>query len=186
MDTSSPGVTVVTLTIPDRSRFLNRAMDMVRQQNYGGEIEHIIVTGADSIGAKRNAGVSEASHDIILMYDDDDVLGPDYIRLAVPFLDDADVTGLSSAHFVDDELGAKFLYNYSGSQPYVIGSGMMFRRSAWKRNKFPEDCATGEDARFLAKAGKIAPNGLIDHFTATLHPGNTSSHMARLFMTRID
>lgn len=186
MDITPPGVTVVTLTLPERTRFLNRAMDLIRRQNYRGEIEHIIVTGAGEIGAKRNTGVRAASHDIILMYDDDDLIGRDYIRLAVPFLDKADVTGLSSAHYVDEATGARYLYKYTGSQPYVIGSGMMFKKSAWIRNPFPDNCSMGEDAKFLAKAGKVAPNGLIDQFTATLHPGNTASHLSVRFMDRID
>lgn len=186
MDITSPGVTVVTLTLPERTRYLNRAMDLIREQNYGGEIEHVIVTGAGEIGAKRNTGVRAASHDIILMYDDDDVIGRDYIRLALPFLDNADVTGLSSAHYVDEATGARYLYKYTGSQPYVIGPGMMFRKSAWIRNPYPDDCSMGEDAKFLARAGKVAPNGLIDQFTVTLHPGNTASHLSVKFMTRID
>src|SRR5690606_15182590 len=123
------------------------------------------VTGAQPIGWKRNSGCEAASYPVILMLDDDDIIEPDYIEKSMDVLRDADVTGLSEAYFIDTRTGVWYKYVYTGRQPYVIGSGMMFWRRVWERNRFDDDLFVGEDAKFLANAGKIIPNGLIESFS---------------------
>lgn len=180
MDTTQ-GVSVITLTIPGREKMLERSTKCVLAQTYSGSIEQIVVSGGGTIGHKRNIGCRAAAHEIILMYDDDDIMEPEHIEKALPFLKHCDVTGLSSVVYLDEKTGQRYLYKYTGGQPYVIGSGMMFWKRVWRKNPYPE-IQIGEDAKFLSKAGRIVPHGLIDLFTATLHGGNTASQDAVKFM----
>jgi hypothetical protein len=133
-----------------------------------------------NVGEKRNELCSLAQGEIIVMMDSDDWFAPDYITRCVEVLQKADITGLSSAYFhKGDEI---YLYEYKGSQPYVIGSGMAFWKRVWEKNPF-RPIQSGEDMFF--QTGIIKPHGYIDGFYATIHDNNTASHKALPYMKRI-
>ena len=131
-----------------------------------------------TIGAKRNILCERAKGELIVNMDDDDYYAPDYLQKCVDAINSgADTTGLRSAYFADTANQKFWQYEYKGKQPYVIGSGMMYKKSIWERNKF-KDINVGEDMHFLAVAGRIIPHGSINSFYARIHGNNTASHNA--------
>lgn len=135
-----------------------------------------------NIGQKRNELCCLAKGEIIVSFDSDDWFASDYITRCVEQLQSCNITGLSSAYFhKGDEV---YLYEYSGSQPYVIGSGMAYWKSVWDNKPF-RPIQSGEDMHFQANAGIIKPLDYIDGFIAHIHDNNTSSHKALAHMKRI-
>lgn len=133
-----------------------------------------------NIGQKRNQLCSLAKGEIIIHQDSDDSYASDYIARCVEQLQSCDMTGLSKAYFHrGDEL---YLWEYSGSQPYVLGSGMAYWKRMWEQKPF-RPIQTGEDLHF--QTGLIKPLDYIDGFYATIHDNNTSSHKALPNMKRI-
>lgn len=133
----------------------------------------------ETIGTKRNRLCGAAHGDIIVHFDSDDWYAPDFITQSVNHLltSGADVTGLSKAYFYQREPEQAWLYDYTGTQPYVIGSGMCYHKSVWERNPF-KDVNAGEDRLFLANAGRVIPHNYITGFLAFIHGNNTESHKA--------
>lgn len=175
-------ISVVTLTTPDRDTANIR--EYIAAQTYPIH-EHIIVEGAGSIGSKRNEGAMSATGDIIVMCDDDDFFAPDYVAKVVTrlFETGAMITGLSNAYFFKHPY--LFEYKYGGRQPYVIGSGMAFRKEVMQQTKFP-DTSNGEETGFLRVGIKTVPLPSPDSFIAIIHGGNTSSHNVIRSMRRAD
>lgn len=175
-------ISVVTLTIPGREQMLERCKALVAAQTI--PVEHVIVSGEGTIGHKRNHGCSIATGDIIMMLDDDDFIVPDFIEHAVKYLANADVTGLNNAYFYEPNVGA-WEYKYTGGQPYVFGSAMMFHKRVWERSKFP-NISEGEEIGFLTNAGRISPHNYKEGFVAFIHGDNTASHKQLKNMAKID
>lgn len=135
-----------------------------------------------TIGYKRNELCRLAKGEIIVHFDSDDHYEPDYITICVAALSNTDITGLSAAYFhKGNEI---YLYQYTGGQPYVIGSGMAYWRKCWERHPF-EDIQVKEDAKFQANNGIIRSHGAIDSFYAVIHDSNTCSHKTLPYMKRI-
>lgn len=177
-------VSIVTLTIPGREHFLERCKSYVNAQTYFN-CSHTIIAGDASIGYKKNLACENVSGDVICIFDDDDFYAPDYIEVAIQAIKDgADVTGLNNAYFYAPKIGA-WEYKYKGGQPYVFGSGMMFKREVWQRSKFPE-INEGEEIGFLTNAGRIVPHNYKDGFVAMIHGYNTASHKQLKHMTPVD
>lgn len=168
-------VSIITPTTESRERFLQMLQYDINQQTYP-EIEWLVDASPDlSIGEKRNRLCARANGQYIAHFDDDDHYDPAYLAAAVHHLETtgADVTGLCAAYFVGDN--QYWEYQYTGRQPYVIGSGMLYRRSAWEQNPF-KDMSEGEDMHFLANAGRIEPFDGKNLFYARIHGANTCSH----------
>lgn len=130
-----------------------------------------------TVGAKRNELVENATGEIVIHFDSDDYYAPDFITQSVNHLlnSGADLTGLSTAFFFQNDPEAAWVYEYKGQQPYVIGSGMCYYKSVWERNKF-KDISEGEDRLFLGNAGKVSPHNYVSGFCAFIHGKNTCSH----------
>lgn len=171
-------VSIVTLTLPGREQMLERCKRIVEGQTYAIH-EHLIIGGAASVGMKRNEGINQATGDIIVMFDDDDLYAVDYVERCANILRDADVTGSDNAYFYQEPY--VWEYKYGGSMPYVMGSGMAFHRSIAAR--FP-DISRGEEIGFLKNAGKITPHGYKNGMLAIIHGKNTASHTALRIMQR--
>lgn len=130
------------------------------------------------VGTKRNIACAHAYGEIIVQFDSDDIFLPDYITTAYNHLiaSGADMTGLNNMYFYRPHT-AMYEYQYQGKQPYVCGSGAMYYKEVWKRNKF-DDINRGEDKNFCINAGKISPHNRKELMLAMLHSGNTDSHNA--------
>lgn len=126
-----------------------------------------------TIGHKRNELTRLAKGDIVIFQDSDDFYAYNYVSLCIKQLETANVTGLSSAYFYKPHSNL-YLYEYGKHQPYVLESGMAFRREVWERCKFA-DTNNGEGLKFLTNAGRISPIKTLSAFVAILHNKNTQS-----------
>ena len=175
-----PSVSIITPTTPDRSIWASRLDQMVSNQDYPNIIQHCLIDGNDTIGAKRNRGCFETKGDIIVMMDDDDIYADNYVSLAVAALENTDnlggfdIAGLSSAYFYHMGTKQAYRYDWKGSQPYIIESGMAFRRSTWQKRQFPRK-SDGEGIIFQLGRRVGCINALYS-FIATIHGTNISSH----------
>lgn len=175
-------VGVITPTTRDRDTFNERIQKIFDSQDYPNK-QHILIFGDGTIGSKRNKAIEVSSADIIIHFDSDDIYASDYISRCVERLRDCDTTGISSAYF---STGVKsWIYEYKGSQPYVLGSGMAYHRRIWERNKF-KDTSKGEDTIFCANAGIIKPLNYIEGFIAQIHNSNTESQKALYLMKPVE
>lgn len=175
---SSLLVSIITPWTPNRIDFMKRLANCVTSQSYKNH-EWLTDSEPGTIGEKRNRLCEKAKGEIIVHFDSDDWYGPEYIASCVAHIltTGGDVTGIKDAYFLDEEKQRAWLYEYKGSQPYVIGSGMMYRRSVWERNHF-KAINEGEDMHFLTNAGKIKPHGNVLSMFARIHGDNTASHNA--------
>jgi glycosyltransferase involved in cell wall biosynthesis len=130
-----------------------------------------------SIGAKRNLACERANGDLIVHWDDDDWMAPDWISSQVRSLrqSGADLVGLDRILFYAPALRRAWQYVYDGARPWVCGGTMCYRRDFWQRNRFP-DIDVGEDNAFVwsACAKRIALNDNGTGYIDTIHRGNTS------------
>lgn len=175
-------VAALTPTMEGREDYLKRCKKIVQSQNYKN-IQHIIIPGDGTIGAKLNLAIQSSSAEIFVRIDDDDLYANDYISRCVETLKDCDTTGLSLAYFTDGNRA--WLWEWKGGQKLVCGSGMAFWRRVWENNKF-KHVNSGEDTIFCSNAGKIVPHGYLNGFIATIHEKNTASHHAIPFMKEVD
>lgn len=131
------------------------------------------------LGIKRNWACVHGTGEFIVHMDSDDVYSSSWVSDSVRFLRDNPsvlVTGLSSVCFRDVVVGQDYLYEYKGTQPYVVGATMAYRRDFWDRVRFG-DVSVGEDTEFVLAAGfgVRARSGYSD-FLAILNGNNVSSH----------
>jgi glycosyltransferase involved in cell wall biosynthesis len=173
-------VTIITPTTHARKPFNEQLQQYINAQTYPIH-EWLIDYSDDPIGVKRNNLVAQSTGDIIINCDSDDYYSPQWIELSVKHLieTNAAMTGLSSAYFKSDT--NTYLWACPGTQPYVCEATMCYWRKTWERKPFG-NINTGEGYNIQANNGLILPHNHIDHFTATIHGGNTASHKAILSM----
>lgn len=130
-----------------------------------------------SIGAKRNLACECASGEVIVHWDDDDWMAPDWISSQVRTLrqSGAELCGLDRVLFYAPTSRLAWQYVYDGARPWVCGGTLCYRREFWQRNRFP-DIDVGEDNAFVWSdcAKRIALNENAMGYIATIHRDNTS------------
>jgi glycosyltransferase involved in cell wall biosynthesis len=108
------------------------------------KIKYIPLNAHKSIGEKRNLACSLSQGEFIAHFDDDDWMARSRISHQVEALinADADVCGSRNLLHYHVFKGEAWGFNHpqNGSQ-CVAGSTLMYRKSAWKENPFPEDAA---------------------------------------------
>ena len=187
------------LPTADRRRFVAQALEYYRRQEYENRELIVLDDGADSVadlipddpsiryerlprrlvlGAKRNRGCELARGELIAHWDDDDWSAPHRLRYQVDALeqDGADVCGVSRQLYIDPTARTAWLYRYPpGGRRWLSGSALLYRRSLWERNRFPE-IGIGEDTRFIFAARRARLLDLDDHtfHVALVHDRNTS------------
>lgn len=148
--------------------------------------------------------------DIIAHWDDDDVSHPQRLAEQVSLLQSsgADCVGYREALFWNTRWwnrpepfcedckhhtesadwepcprhsGEAWLYS-QGKPNYCLGTSLMYWRSAWQRNPFP-DTMTGEDARFCAELRCVSESSIYGfeepRMIASIHGSNTSGYDLR-------
>jgi len=136
-----------------------------------------------SIGAKRNLGVSEASKDIIVMWDDDDVLPSGALkeRILPILMGEADVTVLTASlvTFVDSGrtlavADTKFAFEGLSAYPRLRAPVLAGSKP---EGRIYEDNSLGEDGEFLWQAFKgcnrVVKVNLTQPWAYVRHGGNT-------------
>ena len=141
-------------------------------------IRYIRLTGRQTIGAKRNLAIENATGSVIMHLDDDDWISPQWIQLQTGHLlaTRADVTGLDLPCFyqLDKRRTLQYLYPFK-NKPWVHGGTLCYTRKTWESNHF-EDRNVGEDVYFLwhGIAKKIIPHFHIGHYIGCIHEHNIS------------
>jgi glycosyltransferase involved in cell wall biosynthesis len=130
-----------------------------------------------TIGAKRNLACTRAATaDVIVHWDDDDWYPPWRVRAQVDAIAaGAELCGTSRLFYVDRERTRAWRYAYGGSEPFVGGNTLAYRRTLWAAGPFA-DVSVGEDVRFLRSHARARLHDLADPAlcVATLHAANTS------------
>lgn len=197
--TDRPRVSCIMPT-SDRRRFVPRAIRHFLRQRYPDaeliivddgrhpvkdlvptheRIRYIGLSERMPLGHKRNLACEAASGDILLHWDDDDWMGPQWISLQVSTLEGtgADVCGLSRPLFYEPALRRAFRYEYPvGARPWVHGGTLCYTRELWRRNPFPA-ITQGEDVAFLwsAQRKRVVAHEHFHEYVAHLHAQNTSA-----------
>lgn len=140
-------------------------------------IRYIRLNQKFSVGNKRNMACEAATGEIIVHWDDDDWMAPQWVRSQVDTLlaTQADVCGLNQIFFISPEQRKAWRYIYDGGKPWVYGGTMAYTKSFWRRNRFL-DMNVGEDNAFVwGKEPKIlATHDGYSCYVAIIHSGNTS------------
>lgn len=141
-------------------------------------IRYLRLPSKGTIGAKRNYACAQARGQFIAHWDDDDWYPRWRVREQLHAMQErgADLCGTSRLFYYEAETGRAWRYEYAGSgKLWVAGSTLIYSKSLWERNKFP-DIQVGEDTRFVWSAVKKTICDLANHALciATIHPDNTS------------
>lgn len=174
-------VSIITPATPDRTQYLDMLADCINNQTHQ-VLEWLVSYDDLPIGTKRNNLCEQAQGQIIVMMDSDDHYEPDYVEQCVKALLTADITGLNTAYYKTE--ANTYLYEYQGTQPYVMESGMAFWKRVCNKCKFA-DHSNGEGLKFLTNAGRIIPHNSKDSFYARVHTTNTSCHKQLHIMKKI-
>jgi len=151
-------------------------MDLIPETDK--QIKYISLKEKTSIGAKRNIACKEADGKIIIHWDDDDWMSPNWIQYQVDSLigKNADVTGLDHPYFFQPTIDTAWRYIYPETQkPWVHGGTLCYTKKLWERNPFIE-INIGEDAHFLWSncPKKIVPHNGEDLYVGIIHDNNVS------------
>lgn len=140
-------------------------------------IRYLRLDQKHSLGTKRNLACEMSGGEIIVHWDDDDWMAPQWVRTQVDAIisKEADVCGLDRIFFYAPEQKKAWRYVYDGNKPWIYGGTLVYTKSFWHRNPFL-DMNIGEDNAFVW--GK-EPKTLVTHegytlYIATVHSGNTS------------
>jgi glycosyltransferase involved in cell wall biosynthesis len=128
------------------------------------------------LGSKRNLACQQARGSIIVHWDDDDWSAPWRLRYQVRELQasGAEICGLTRVLYWDEPGSRAFWYDYPGSEPWVAGNTLCYRRERWRRTPFPA-LSRGEDAAFLsARPHGVKALARDDFMIARLHAANTA------------
>lgn len=165
-------VSIITPVCDAHKKYLPRLRKIIMAQDYP-ILDHIIVEGGETIGAKRNAANESAQGDIIVHFDADDLYADNYVSKCVNLLQDCDIVGNHECYYYDVLANQYYLYRWKGDQRYVIESGMAYWKKAWMQKPF-YDQMVGEGAKFQS-GRNIEYLRDKELFLATLSDSNVSS-----------
>jgi glycosyltransferase involved in cell wall biosynthesis len=132
-----------------------------------------------SLGAKRNLGCQMSRGSLIAHWDDDDWMSAERLSIQVAQLveSDADACGARDLLHYKLDAGQAWLYRYpNNARPWLAGNTLLYRRSAWVENPFP-DINVGEDNAFVWQLSPDRLHAVSDSsfYIALVHSGNTSA-----------
>ncbi|MCC6862847.1 MAG: glycosyltransferase [Bryobacterales bacterium] len=142
-------------------------------------VRHVRVDGRMTVGAKRNLACRLSSGDLIAHWDDDDWMPERRLSTQVAALAEsgADVCGLRELLHYRMTAGEAWLYRPRETDPPgLAGCTLLYKRSVWAGNPFPEINA-GEDAAFLRRLAPGCLHAIPDQslYVALIHSGNTGA-----------
>jgi glycosyltransferase involved in cell wall biosynthesis len=135
------------------------------------------------LGAKRNCACALARGELIAHWDDDDWMAPHRLSLQVRELlaSGADVCGAGALlHYCLDSAAAWLYRPLPGEQRRPAGGTLLYRRSTWAAQPFPE-LSSGEDSAFVARLPSERLHAISDtsFYVAILHGSNTAAKNLR-------
>jgi glycosyltransferase involved in cell wall biosynthesis len=134
-------------------------------------------TNLRKIGSVRNRACELSRGDFIAHWDDDDWYPSDRLERQIQQLtaNAAELCGTSRLYFIDEQRACAWEYAESGSRPWIAGSSLVYRKTLWQSQPFPE-VPVGEDTLFVARLPRKIVHDMADPTlcVATVHRGNTS------------
>jgi hypothetical protein len=119
-------------------------------------INYIKVDEKMSIGAKRNLGVEQAKHDIIVFMDDDDYYPPESVisrvKCLLKYSYGMDGTGIGCVgciNVLSYDLASERFVEITNGQQFFSEASMCFTRKFWNQRQFQNNDETGEYYYFL-------------------------------------
>lgn len=147
---SGPVVSIVTPTIPERSRYLEELVASVNAQTFQ-DFEHLVWEDKDREGCARvvNRLAERAEGEWLLIVADDDLILPRCLEVMLEYADDADVVyspplvwGNDSKHFF-------------GEPPYIPSFGLIYM-DLWREiGGYKPDAIREEDRKFWIEAMRL-------------------------------
>ncbi len=147
-------------------------------------VKYILSDEAMTIGAKRNLAVENASHDILVMMDDDDVYPNNSILTRVAYLlaePKKEAIFCTTIPCFDIHEKKSFM----NVPPYVLGMServseatLCFTREFWERQKFPDQQIAEGNAFIRGREQMCRDVSPQDVIVSLVHKKNTSSRKA--------
>jgi glycosyltransferase involved in cell wall biosynthesis len=195
----SMGLVTCIMPTRDRRRFVPRAIEYFRRQDYDereliivddGEdsvadlvpadarIRYVRLDAARTVGAKRNIACEMASGVAIAHWDDDDWSAPSRLSRQMALIADAPhpaVCGASRPVFYAPPDRA-WRFQYRDGRPWVHGATMCYHAALWRERPFI-DRSLGEDTWFVWGMPRERIIALADTpwFVALVHGSNTGA-----------
>lgn len=168
-----PLVTIITPTTHDRLAFNIRCREVVKTQDYKNIEWLVSYKQYPTLGEKMNAMCNDASGELIVNIDSDDLYAPDWVSRCVALWQEtqADVIGLKIGYFYREP--EMFTYTYPQSDKCLFGATMCHTKEFWQRNKYNHK-QVGYDVDFTQKNCNVAVLDYSEGFIATVHKGNVS------------
>lgn len=143
------------------------------------------------LGKCLNYAIKRANKGLIAKFDDDDYYGPKFLQEAARAIKrgKADIVGKHTSYVYFKAKRALMLYRPGGEWTYtraIKGGTLVFRRSVWKRVKFPEFKKVGEDAGWLGRCYRrnIRIYSLSKKYYVCIRRKNSKSHTQKKSMRR--
>ncbi|NBD22995.1 glycosyltransferase [Paenibacillus glycinis] len=139
----------------------NNKMDIAaykeRASQYpAGEITVYQLPQKYRLGKCLNYAINKADNGFIAKFDDDDYYGPRFLREAARAIKrgKSSIVGKHTAYLYFKAKRALMVFRRGGERKYkrkVKGGTLVFRKSVWRRVKFPANRKSGTDAKWLTR-----------------------------------
>ncbi|WP_083676298.1 glycosyltransferase family A protein [Paenibacillus sp. FSL H8-0548] len=148
-----------------------------------GEVRVFKLPQKYKLGKCLNYAIARAKEGIITKFDDDDYYGPKYLRESARALKrgKAKIIGKHTSYLYFEGKKALMVFRRGGEWKYrrsVKGGTLLFRKSVWRKVKFPENKKVGTDSSWT---GRCRRRGYKIYSVSKKHyvcvrRKNTSSH----------
>ncbi|WP_169085327.1 glycosyltransferase [Paenibacillus sp. PL91] len=111
------------------------------------------------LGKCLNFAIARAKNGIITKFDDDDYYGPNYLRESIQALraGKASIVGKTTSYLYFEETKALMVFRAGSERSYqrsIKGGTLLFKKSVWRKVKFPENRAVGTDSEWTFRCRK--------------------------------
>jgi hypothetical protein len=111
------------------------------------------------LGKCLNYAIARAKDGILAKFDDDDYYGPNYLRESVRALKrgKASIIGKHTSYLYFEAKKALMVFRRGGEWKYkrsVKGGTLVFKKSVWRKVKFPEHKRVGTDSGWTGRCGR--------------------------------
>jgi glycosyltransferase involved in cell wall biosynthesis len=136
------------------------------------------------MGEKFNELVRLARGDLLHFWDDDDWQAPRALRVLAEGHTRTGASIVGLCEMIVHEVGTAdtWVWSYPLGPKYLLGGSCMWTRAAWVQRPFDDTLVRDADSKFLAHRRPEEFAFLEEDwqwYVATIHPGNTSPHLAR-------
>src|SRR4030095_11882731 len=112
-----------------------------------------------TLGKCLNFAVSKAKEGIVTKFDDDDYYGAKYLSESINAIKagKASIVGKTTSYLYFEETKALMVFRAGSERKYqrsIKGGTLLFKKSVWRKVKFPEDRLVGTDSEWTWRCRK--------------------------------